>query len=339
MKRIASCIVLVMLVASVGTGCMRPVMKPVLETIKPNETAFLINVDEGAQGQAKFQSVDFLEKAKVAAKRIEIKQRFLKTGRFDHVGKWIPTQLLIKVDRTPVARRWTAEENTGTSKDTQVLMAESKDSIGVMSGMAITAYVKEEDTARFLYRYPNGNLASIIDNQIFNDCQAVYSEVAAKYEVKDLRLHKDEINSRMVETVIPMYAEDGITIKPSMGLIGGLVYDNVKIQEAIDSVFIQQTLEAKRIAEAKAQEIENTRLLSVEKNEAEKRKVKADAEAYEIASKAKAISDGGNAYLELLRLEVEKARIDKWKGEVSMVQGGGGMSPVVPVVLPASETK
>lgn len=331
------CLVVVMLSSS---GCIiRPYKKPVILEIEPNQTAFLISLEgDTSNNQAKFASVEFLEKAKVAAKRVELEQRWLQTGRYRNMGKWIPTQRLILVDRTPIARRWTAEADTGTSRSSQSLEAESKDSVGVASGFAITAYIKEEDTAKYLYWYPNKNLASIVDNQIFNACQAIYAQKCSDWEVKDLRHHKEDISEAIRKSVIPQFKVQGITIDPALGLIGGLVYDNPKIQDAIDTVFIAQTMEAKREADRIAQIKQNELDLSIEKNEAEKRKVKADAEAYEIVSKAKAILDGGEAYLELLRLEVEKARIEKWNGEVPLVQSGGegGSIPVVPITVPTN---
>lgn len=335
MKRVINVILVLTLIVST-TACRKPYKTPILEEIQNNETAYLINLEGSQDGQAKFNSVEFLEKAKIATKRVEIAQRWNQTGRRGWQGQWIPSQKILKVNRTPVAIRWTAEKDTGTSSRRQLLEAESKDSIGVSSGFAITALIKEEDTSKYLYKYPGKDLASVVNNQIFNDAQAVYSEVAAKYDVTELRLHKDEINEAMRTKLIPMYAEDGITIKESLGLIGGLVYDNVDIQKAIDAVFIAQTLEAKKEADRVAQVKQNELELSVEKNEAEKRKVKADAEAYEVTAKAKAIKDGGNQYLELLRLEVEQARIQKWNGEVPMVQSGGGSGaiPVVPITIP-----
>jgi len=308
------------------TGCIRPVQKPVVKEISPNETAFLIPLEGGTKDQGKFDSVEYLDNNKVAAKRIEIPTRWLKTGRFDHQGQWIPVARLITVDRTPVARRWTVEENTGTSKNYQALEAESKDSIGVTSGFAITAYIEEADTAKYLYKYKQQSLANIIDNQVFNAVQAVYSEVAAKHDVTELRKRKEEINRRIREVVIPAFAKDGITIDQNLGLIGGLVYDNPKIQEAIDNVFVAQNLEAQREAERKAQAVENQRIISVEETEAKQRKIKADAEAYEITAKAAAITDGGASYLKIRELEVMQNAIEKWSGDVPQTFAGGGGS-------------
>ena len=306
------------------TGCWRPVQKPQIETVEPSETAFLINLDGGTKDQGKFDSVEYLNQSKVAAKRIEIPTRWLKTGRFGHQGEWIRTQRLIKLDRTPVARRWTVEEDTGTSRSKQVLEAESKDSIGVSSGFAITAFIREEDSAKYLYKYRQQSLSTIIDNQVFNAVQAVYSEVSAKYDVTELRVRKSEINDRIREVVIVEFAKDGITIDPNLGLIGGLVYDNGDIQKAIDKVFIAQNIEAQREAERKGQEVENRRLLSIEETEASQRKIKADAEAYEITAKAKAILDGGDSYLKIRLYEVAQLAIEKWGGQVPTTFSSGG---------------
>lgn len=323
------------------TGCMRPYPKPIIEEIGNNETAFLVPLEGDTGKQAKFDSIEQLNQMKVAMKRVTIPVTWIKTGRLHTSGRYVPNARLIKVDRTPVAKRWTASANDGTSASKQDLEAESKDSVGVSSGFAITAYVKEEDTATYLYWFPGKNLGEIVDNQIFNSCQAVYAEMCAKWDVQELRHHKEDISIAIREKVIPEFKKYGITINETLGLIGGLVYENPDIQKAIDTVFIAQTMEAKREADRVAQIKQNELDLSVERNEAEKRKVKADAEAYEVMAKAKAIKDGGDGYLELLRLEVEKARIQKWNGDVPMVQSGGngGAMPIIPMTIPTSTSK
>lgn len=328
-------VIVLALVISLNVGCMRPYQAPIVEEIQNNETAFLVAL-EGSETGAKFDSIGAIEKAKVATKRVTIPTRWLQEGRLIGDGKWIPTAKLIKVDRTPVARRWTAEASTGTSGKNQALSAESKDSIGVSSGFAIMAAIDESDTAKYLYRYPGKNLADIMDNQMFNDCQAIYSEICAKYEVRELRFHKDEISLAMREKLIPKYKEDGISISPTMGLIGGLVYENKDIQKSIDEVFIAQTLQAKRQAELDAQNKENERLLANEQNEAKKRMVKADAEAYEISAKAKAITTGGENYLKVRTLEVMATGIDKWNGSLPVTFAGGGGNVLEHLMIPVS---
>jgi len=312
--------------ALLATGCRKPYPTPIIREIGPHQTAYLISLDDGPSGQAKFNSIEYLDNHRIAQKRVEIPQRWLQTGRRGWNGEWIPTKSLIVVDRTPVARRWTDEVGTGTSPGIKLLSAESRDSIGVNSGFAITAAIKEEDVSKFLYYYPNGQLAQIMDNQLFNDCQAIYSEVSSKYNVSELRAKKDEINLAMVERLVETYAKQGITIYPSMGLIGGLMYDNPKIQASLDEVFIAQNREEKAKADVRAQIQENEREVSIEKAEADKRKIRADAEAYAINAVAEAIRNGGEEYVRIRSLEVMANAILKWNGSVPTTFAAGGSS-------------
>lgn len=314
------------------TGCgifIKPYKTPILEEFESNETVFMVPLEGDTGQQAKFSSIEMLEEMKISVKRIEMPQRWVQMGRLPAHGKWIPAAKVIKVNRSPVARRWTPETGTGTSDKFQGLSAESKDSIGVTSGFAITAYIKEQDSAKFLYYYPNTPLKDVIDSQIFNAAQAVYTAWAAKYELDELRQKKEEITLAMRDELIPKFAEMGITIDQTMGLIGGLYYENKDIQMAIDKVFMAQTLEEKNDAERRAQVKENERQLSIEETEAARRKVKADAEAYEISKKAEAVKTGGDAYIRLLELEVERARIAKWDGSVPQFSGGTGGGGVI----------
>jgi hypothetical protein len=83
---------------------MKPVRVDPIEEIEPNETAFVIPLELGTENQAKLESIDFLEKNQVAAKRIVIPQRERKIGRWGHNIEWIPTVRVVTVDRTPVTR-------------------------------------------------------------------------------------------------------------------------------------------------------------------------------------------------------------------------------------------
>lgn len=52
-----------------------PPLVEVIEEIEPNETAFVISLEDDADKQQQFESVEYLEKQKVAAKRINIPTR------------------------------------------------------------------------------------------------------------------------------------------------------------------------------------------------------------------------------------------------------------------------
>lgn len=164
-KRVLLVVALVALLSA--TGCRKPVRVDPIKEIGHNEMAFVVPL-EGANktDQAQFGSVQYLEEAKVATKRIVIPQRWRKTGRYSWQGEWIPTVKVITVDRTPVTRQWTPDKDTGTSESNQSIQVESADSVGFSVGFGCTAMVAEKDTATFLYYYPSGSLARVMDTEI-----------------------------------------------------------------------------------------------------------------------------------------------------------------------------
>lgn len=169
MKRFSVYSVLFVAVVMVSAaGCRRPFQEPVFEEIGPNETAFLIPLTgANKKNQGRFDSADFLENQKVAAKRISIPTEWVQTGRKHADGKWVPIMRVLKVDRSPVSREWTSDLTSGTSVKDQAVYVESKDSIGFYIGVSISAAVEEEDTALFLYRFPSGRgLSKIVDKDI-----------------------------------------------------------------------------------------------------------------------------------------------------------------------------
>ena len=104
------------------TGCIKPYNKPQLETISASQTAFLIPLEGNTKdNQASFDSVEFLESAKVATKRIRISKRWLQTGRQTWIGKWIATDRLVVVERKPESREWTNATTTERQLRTKVL--------------------------------------------------------------------------------------------------------------------------------------------------------------------------------------------------------------------------
>lgn len=311
-----------MVIMFMGTGCMRPYQKPIFEEIKPYETAFVIPLEGDTSKQDAFGSAELLLSKKVAAKRIDIPTRYVQTGRGYWNGEWKPTLLVVKVDRTPVSKQFTAESGTGSSSKDQGLYAESKDSIGVSSGFAITAVVLEEDAHLYLNKFKGDSLSVVMDNQIFNSVQAVYTEICNKYNLKELREKKQEITERMREVVVPMYKAWGITINPDMGLIGGFKYEDKEIQMAINKVFVNQTMKEANEALRDAQAALNEQQLMAKKNAAEMRVVDAKAEADAIALYAKAIKDAGDGYMQNKQLEVMAAAVQKWNGVTPYMMGG-----------------
>ncbi|REK18971.1 MAG: hypothetical protein DWQ37_02825 [Planctomycetota bacterium] len=320
-------------------GC-RPYDTPEFIEIDTSETGFLIPLEGNTDDQAKFESERYLQDRKVATKRVQIPHRWVQTGRPYWSGDWVDVVRLVKVDRSPVTRQWTADTSSGTSSLNQAIWIESKDSVGFSVGFDCTAHIAEEDTARFLYMYRNKSLAEMMDTEARARVQSVAAEVAAQYDLDELRSRKQEIIDAVRTDVIPFFAERGITIT-TMGMFGGFTYQNPKIQEAIDETFVAQQLKVISDAKFRAQQKENDRVELEAEAMANKARTIAEGEADAIRKMAEATREAQSdpLFLQLKMLEVQQERITKWDGKYPtylMQLGAGESGPQLLVQLPGS---
>lgn len=295
----------------------KPYQTPVYKEIKNNETAFVIPLEGEISNQAKFNSKESLESHKVATKRIEIPTRWNQEGRHNTDGQWIPTVTVIVVDRSPITRNWEAIEK---GKDTAIWV-ESADSVGFSMGFNCTAFIKEEDTASFLYWYSSGSLSSVMDSEIRGRVQQVAAEESAKYPLDELRNKKNEIAESVRTNIIPFFQSRGITIT-TVGMFGGMTYENPKIQAAIDNVFVAQQEKNVSLAKFDAQKKENERIILASEGLAKQRQVESEAEAKAITALTQAVAQGGSNYLQLKSLEVQLKQTEKWNGQLPTVSSG-----------------
>jgi len=333
----------VAMLAMMFMGCMRkPYDVPEYEEIGPNETAFLVPLEGDTGKQAKFDSAASLEKLKVATKRIRITHRWNQTGRWENQGSWIADVRLIKVDRSPVTREWTAGSTTGTEKKDQAIWAESKDSVGFSTGFSVTTTIEEADASLFLYRYLNKSLANIMDSEIRARVQSAFTDSAATYDLSELRAKKSEVIGSVREDVMPFFKGRGITVT-TLGMFGGLSYENPKVQASIDKVFIAQR--EKEISKAQlAAQGDKNKTIEMEANaiaEKERRVAQGVADGKQMLLDVAKNAGRDPAFLELRRLEVEEARIAKWDGQYPsyyMVMGGQAKSPTLMLQVPSVES-
>lgn len=296
---------------SLLAGC-KPYMQEKFVDIGPNETAFVVPL-EGASldNQGRFESVEFLEERKVAAKRISIPRRYRSTGRAWWSAEIIDTVRVVTVDRSPVSRRWTATnllESKG-NPTSECIWVESQDSIGFGVGVMITAAVREEDTAKYLYNFPNGKpLSTIIDNEVKAQVQKVLAREFGKRELKSCKTDKGEVFELASEEVTQFFDETyGITVT-TLGHSGGLTYENPEIQKAINDTYVAEMSIERKENEAAAQSHENARLLSIEVNNRER------AEEFNKALEAQTAKI--QLEIERMRAEADLKRAERWDGKL-----------------------
>ena len=342
-------------------GCIKSYDKPEYVEIDTSETGFLIPLEGDTTQQAKFQSEDYLKQRKVAAKRVQITHRWSQEGRISTDGRWIPTVRLVKVNRSPITREWmstAATNGEGHRRPThndQAIWIESADSVGFSMGFTCTSYISEDDAAKFLYWYPSGSLHDVMDQEVRARIQQISAEVAAKYPLDMLRSKKQEISDAVKSDLTNFFATRGITIT-TVGMFGGMTYENPGIQKSIDDTFIAQQLKVVSEAKFEAQKKENERIELEANAMAEKARreaqgqadarlasAKAEADAIRLINLATGESQNNPLLLQLKSLEVEKARVEKWDGRYPQwwMAGNapGGPSLQFQVPLPSGASK
>jgi hypothetical protein len=196
--------------------------------------------------------------------------------------------------------------------------------------------IDEADAARFLYWYPSGSLAQVMDTEVRARIQQNAAEVAAKYPLDLLRARKQEMIDLVRADSIPFFKQRGITIT-TISMFGGMTYENPEIQKAIDKTFIAQQEKVVNQARFEAQQKENERIELEATSLAERvrreaqgrgdaKVTEAKAEASAIREVAQALSEAGRnpAFIQLRALEVETARTQRWDGKYPLYYMGGG---------------
>lgn len=321
MKKHVILSLLLVTVLATGVGCLKPYDKPEFVEIETSETGYLIPLEGETEKQQKFDSEEMLDKQKIATKRVQIPHKWVQTGRLPNSGEWIGTMRLVKVDRKPITREWTADSNSGTNQKDQAIWVESADSVGFSIGFSCTSMIQEGDTSKFLYQYTSKDLASVMDTEIRAKIQESAADKCAEYPLDDLRSKKKELIEYVRTETIPFFEKKGITIS-AIGMFGGFTYENKLVQDAIDKTVQDQQLKVSAIAEEEAQEVKNRTIKLEAEAQAESAKLKAqgEAEGIKLVADAKAYeiekaTENLEFYLKLKELEVEMEKLQKWDGK------------------------
>ena len=308
-KKIVLVVLMLVMVMSLA-GCRKPYDKPEFVTIEASQTAFLIPLIGDTGDQGVFESEELLLEAKVATKEIQIPHRWVQLGRASYNGEWRPSATLIVVERKPVSRSW--ESGSSADASTKAIFGETSDQIGIYVGMNCTAMIEEKDAAKFLYRYNNTPLESVIDTDIKKLVEDRFNIETAKYTSTELGSKKGEIMEAVKAYVIPYFEEYGITITV-LGMKEGVSYENDEIQKAIDAKF------------ASEQEL----VIQQNKNEANIAKAEAEAQAILIAAEAQA--EANRVLAESLTDEIlAQMYYEKWDGKLPYLYGADGTLIQVP---------
>ncbi len=288
------------IVALLVAGCTQP---EVIE-IKPNETAFLIQMDGNSKNQKAFMSEEYLAENKVASKRVVIPYVGVAGGGF---RQKVLAAKLITVDRTPVTREWTGSEKTGTTASNQAISVESKESIDFAVGVVMTASIPEQAAAQFLYHYAGTPLSVVADTNIRGFVQAALSREFGSRDLDSARKEKAAIFQKVYQETKDAFADKGISID-TLGYSEGMTYADPAIQKSINETF--EAAMAVQKAEQKVKEAYQLRLAAEEFVKAKE------------ASIAKIDLD-----IRQLQAQAQMESVRKWDGHLpaNVVPAGSGM--------------
>jgi hypothetical protein len=236
-KRIAFIAVVFVITFS---SCRRPYQEDLYADIESNETAFVIPLEQGTEdGQKQFKSLEYLEKQKVATKRVYIPTIWHQTGRYRHQGKWIPASRVIVVKRAPVTREWTSDNNTGTSSKNEGITVESSNSIAFKVGVTCTGSVPEETTASFLYFYGGKTLEEVMDNNVRSFVQDILTREFGGRDLTGCQKERKAVFDEMKAQTVKFFESRGLRID-NIGAAGDFNYVNSDIQDAINLEFVAE---------------------------------------------------------------------------------------------------
>lgn len=342
-------LMLLLSLLTISAGCYRPFEPVSLEVINPNEEAFLLPYVGDAKKQTSSDNEQYLKSNMVYTKQVKIPQQWVPRG-YEYLGpdgKWQPAAVLVKVDKSPVTREWTADPNSGTSNKNEAIWVMTSDQVEFSTGWTITARIETRDDAvKFLHNYPNGSLTKVLDSEVRSKLQAVFGLEVTDLPMETLRKAATPHIQTTVGSVTQFFKVRGISIT-NLGISGGFIYKDKTILDTMVKVFNAEQEKAVAAAESAAQEERNKKvifkaqgeadaLLKTKKAEAEGIKLVADAKFYELEKAAEKLQ----AYVQLKQLELQKELLAKWDGAYPkfFMGGAGERNPEMLLQLPAIET-
>jgi len=194
--------------------------------------------------------------------------------------------------------------NVKVQKSEAEVAAATKDLQDITAKFAIN-YQIEKSEARNLYSKVGLDYLEVLVNPVIQDA---FKSATAKYTAEEIITKRNEVSDVVIKFLKEKLSPYGINIV------------DLNIVNVDFSAEFNKAIEAKQIAEQNAK---RARLeLETTKAEAEKKvtAAKAEAEAMRLQK-----SNASAKYVELQRIEAQKAAIEKWNGQLPTTMSGGAI--------------
>ena len=220
------------------------------------------------------------------------------------------TQDVLKYPTTIVSKNWTSLAEGDNKVDMSMQIA-SKEGKNIDADIYIS--VRPVDIGKIIKSFGTKSFDSIVDNDIYGLCKGKLSGVTQSYSVYDIQSSRTEIQQKvfdiLFDTLREVYGVELVRLE--LGTLN-LPQD---IQSKIDQkTEAQNEVELARLEREKQDEV-NQQIVDQQKAQSEKellqRQTEADAAAYEVTKQAQAKLEAQEAEVEIARLKVQEAEMEK----------------------------
>lgn len=220
------------------------------------------------------------------------------------------TQDVLVYPTTIVSKNWTRLEEGDNRVDMSMQIA-SKEGKNIDADIYIS--VRPVDIGKIIKSFGTKSFDNIVDNDIYGLCKGKLSSVTQSYSVYDIQASRTEIQQQVFDilygTLADIYGVELVRLE-----LGTLILPE-DIQAKIDQkTEAQNEVELAKLEREKQDEI-NQQIVDQQKAQSEKeriqRQTEADAKAYEITKEANAQIEAQQAQVEIAKLKVEEAELEK----------------------------
>lgn len=220
------------------------------------------------------------------------------------------TQDVLKYPTTIISKNWTCLAEGDNKNDMSMQIASSE---GKNIDADIYISVRPIDIGKIIKSFGTKSFDAIVDNDIYGLTKGKLSSVSQAYSIYDIQSSRVQIQSQVFEilseTLDEVYGVELVRLE--LGTLN-LPKD---IQDKIDQkTQAQNEVELAKLEREKQDEV-NQQIVDQQKAQSEKelilRQTEADAAAYEVTKKAEAQLSAQQAEVEIARLKVEQARLEK----------------------------
>ena len=220
------------------------------------------------------------------------------------------TQEVLTYPTTIVSKNWTSLEEGDNKVDMSMQMA-TKEGKNIDADVYIS--VRPIDIGKIIKSFGTKSFDTIVDNDIYGLAKGKMSSVTQAYSVYDVQSSRTDIQqevfSILSENLEEIYGVE--LVRFELGTLNLPEDIQAKIDQKTEA---QNEVELARLEREKQDEV-NQQIVDAQKAQSEKellqRQTEADAKAYEITKEAEARLAAQQAEVDIAKLQVEQARLEK----------------------------